>query len=382
MAAETGQERTEQATPKRLREAREKGQVPRSKELNSMALLMAGAGGFLLMGETVLTGMQDILSSGLAIDNVRNMDKYSVVEILGSTLMQSLLVVAPIFLLLTVVVIMTPVGLGGWSFSTKAISFKWEKIDPIKGVGRIFAWRGLMELLKVLAKFGLVAAISAMILWSLIDEILGLGAESLKPALAHVANLCGWSFLASSSALIIVAAIDVPFQLWQHAKQLKMTKQEVKDEAKETDGRPEVKGRIRALQQELSQRRMMEAVPEADVIITNPTHYAVALRYDQYNMQAPVVVAKGADLVAARIRMVADQNSVAIVSAPPLARALYASTDLNREIPAGLYVAVANVLSYVYQLNAIETGDEIPEQPTDLPIPDELIDVLKNKDVE
>ena len=382
MAAETGQERTEQATPKRLREAREKGQVPRSKELNSMALLMAAAGGFLLMGETVLTGMQDILSSGLAIENVRNMDKYSVVEILGNTLVQSLLVVAPIFLLLTVVVIMTPVGLGGWSFSTKAISFKWEKIDPIKGVGRIFAWRGLMELVKVLAKFGLVAAISAMILWSLIDEILGLGAESLKPALAHVANLCGWSFLASSSALILIAAIDVPFQLWQHAKQLKMTKQEVKDEAKETDGRPEVKGRIRALQQELSQRRMMEAVPEADVVITNPTHYAVALRYDQYNMQAPVVVAKGADLVAARIRMVADQNSVAIVSAPPLARALYASTDLNREIPAGLYVAVANVLSYVYQLNAIKAGDEIPEQPTDLPIPDELIDVLKNKDVE
>jgi flagellar biosynthetic protein FlhB len=197
-----------------------------------------------------------------------------------------------------------------------------------------------------------------------------------------VANLCGWSFLASSSALILIAAIDVPFQLWQHAKQLKMTKQEVKDEAKETDGRPEVKGRIRALQQELSQRRMMEAVPEADVVITNPTHYAVALRYDQYNMQAPVVVAKGTDLVAARIRMVADQNSVAIVSAPPLARALYASTDLNREIPAGLYVAVANVLSYVYQLNAIEAGDEIPEQPTDLPIPDEYIDVLKNKDVE
>ena len=382
MAAESGQERTEQATPKRLREAREKGQVPRSKELNSMALLMAAGGGFLLMGESILTGMQDILSKGLAIEHARNMDKYSIVEVFGSTLWQSLLVVAPIFLLLTVVVIMTPLGLGGWSFSTKAISFKWEKLDPIKGVGRIFAWRGLMELVKVLAKFGLVAAISAMILWSLIDELLGLGAESLKPALAHVANLCGWSFLASSSVLIIIAAIDVPFQLWQHAKQLKMTKQEVKDESRETDGRPEVKGRIRALQQELSQRRMMEAVPEADVIITNPTHYAIALRYDQYNMQAPVVVAKGADLVAARIRLVADQNSVAIVSAPPLARALYASTELNHEIPAGLYVAVANVLSYIYQLNAIETGDELPEQPTDLPIPDELIDVLKNKDVE
>jgi flagellar biosynthetic protein FlhB len=308
------------------------------------------------------------------------MDKSSVIELFGSTLMQSLLVVAPMFLLLTVVVIMTPIGLGGWSFSTKALSFKWEKIDPVKGIGRIFALRGLMELLKVLAKFGLVAAISVVILWSLVDEILGLGAESLEPALAHVASLCGWSFLACSSVLVIIAAIDVPFQLWQHTKQLRMTKQEVKDEAKETDGRPEVKGRIRALQQELSQRRMMEAVPQADVVITNPTHYAVALRYDQLNMQAPVVVAKGADLVAARIRLLADQHDIAIVSAPPLARALYASTELNHEIPAGLYIAVANVLSYVYQLNAVEAGGDIPAEPTDLPIPDEWVDVLKNKD--
>ena len=382
MAAESGMERTEQPTPKRLREAREKGQVPRSKELNSMALLMAAAGGFLLMGETMLTGLQDMLSSGLAIEQARNLGKQGVIEIFGNTLLQSLLVVAPMFLLLTVVVIMTPLGLGGWSFSTKAISFKWEKLDPVKGIGRIFALRGLMELLKVLAKFVLVGAISALIIWSLIDEILGLGSESLNQALAHVASLCGWSFLASSSVLIIIASIDVPFQLWQHTKQLRMTKQEVKDESKETDGRPEVKSRIRALQQELSQRRMMEAVPEADVIITNPTHYAVALRYDQFNMQAPVVVAKGADLVAARIRLVADQHDVAIVSAPPLARALYASTDLNQEIPAGLYVAVANILSYVYQLNALGVGDEVPEEPTDLPIPDEFVDVLKKKDHE
>lgn len=382
MAAESGMERTEQPTPKRLREAREKGQVPRSKELNSMALLMAAAGGFLLMGETMLTGLQDMLSSGLAIEQARNLGKQGVIEIFGNTLLQSLLVVAPMFLLLTVVVIMTPLGLGGWSFSTKAISFKWEKLDPVKGIGRIFALRGLMELLKVLAKFVLVGAISALIIWSLIDEILGLGSESLNQALAHVASLCGWSFLASSSVLIIIASIDVPFQLWQHTKQLRMTKQEVKDESKETDGRPEVKSRIRALQQELSQRRMMEAVPEADVVITNPTHYAVALRYDQFNMQAPVVVAKGADLVAARIRLVADQHDVAIVSAPPLARALYASTDLNQEIPAGLYVAVANILSYVYQLNALGVGEEVPEEPTDLPIPDEFVDVLKKKDHE
>ncbi len=382
MAADTGQERTEQATPKRLREAREKGQVPRSKELNSMALLMGAAGGFLIMGESILLGLQDILTSGLAIEHAHVMDKNNVIEFFGNMLLQSLFIVAPMFLLLTVVVIMTPIGLGGWSFSTKAISFKLEKLDPVKGMGRIFAWRGLMELLKVLAKFALVAVIAGLIIWSLLEELLGLGAEPIRPALAHVAQLCGWSFMASSSALIIIAAIDVPFQLWQHNRQLKMTKQEVKDENKETDGRPEVKGRIRSLQRELSQRRMMEAVPEADVVITNPTHYAIALRYDQHSMQAPVVVAKGAELVAARIRMVADHNDVAIVSAPPLARALYASTELNQEIPAGLYVAVANILSYVYQLNALGAGDEMPDQPTDLPIPDELIDVLKKKDEE
>ncbi len=380
MAVDTGQERTEQPTPKRLREAREKGQVPRSKELNSMSLLMAAAGGFLLMGESLLSGMRDIMSRGLSIEHARTIDKQVIVETLGSMLMQSLGVIAPILVLLTVVVIMTPLGLGGWSFSTKAISFKWEKIDPIKGIGRIFALRGLMELVKVLAKFALVAGISAAILLSMVHEILELGTESLQSALAHVANLCGWSFLASSSVLIIIAAVDVPFQLWQHRKQLRMTKQEVKDEAKETDGRPEVKAKIRSMQQQLSQRRMMEAVPQADVVITNPTHYAVALRYDQFSMGAPVLVAKGVDLVAARIRMLADQHGVAIVEAPPLARALYASTELNHEIPAGLYVAVANVLSYVYQLNAAGVNDEPPEAPDELPIPDEWTNVLKPDD--
>ena len=263
----------------------------------------------------------------------------------------------------------------------KAVSFKLEKIDPIKGFGRIFALKGLMELAKVLAKFALVASISASIVWSLIEELLGLGNEPLEAAIVHVAKLCGWSFLACSSALILVAMIDVPFQLWQHTKQLKMTKQEIKDENKETEGRPEVKSRIRALQQEISQRRMMEAVPTADVILTNPTHYAVALKYDQASNGAPVVVAKGADLIAANIRAVAEQNGVAIVSAPPLARALYASTDIDQEIPAGLYVAVATILTYVYQLNTMnEYGGVAPEKPVDLPIPDELKDVLKHDD--
>ncbi len=377
MAEQTGQERTEQATPKRLRESREKGQVPRSKELNSMALLMAAGGGFLLMGENILTGLSEVLKKGLQIKNIQQMDGTGIVGVLADTALESLLIVAPLFVLLTVVVIMTPLGLGGWSFSLKAISFKLEKLDPIKGLGRIFALKGLMELVKVLAKFLLVASVSAAIIWSLIDELLGLGGEPLPVALAHVAKLCGWMFMASSSVLIIIAAIDVPFQLWQHNKQLKMTKQEVKDENKETDGRPEVKGRIRAMQHELSKRRMMDAVPDADVIITNPTHYAVALRYDQSNMKAPVVVAKGADLVALHIRTIADQHQVTIVSAPPLARALFASTELDQEIPGGLYVAVATILSYVFALKIATLNGELPpETPDDLPIPDELNDLL------
>ena len=381
MSETTGQERTEEPTAKKLRESREKGQVPRSKELNSMMLLMGSAAGFLMMGGSLLGGIRDLLQRGLSIKNAQEISPNGLIEIFSDAALQSLIILAPLFLLVIVVVLLTPIGIGGWSFSMKAVSFKWEKIDPIKGLGRIFALKGLMELAKVLAKFALVTGVSALILWSMIDELLGLGDEPIEDAIIHVAKMCGWSFMACSSVLIIVAAIDVPFQIWQHTKQLKMTKQEIKDESKETEGRPEVKGRIRALQQEISQRRMMEAVPTADVIITNPTHYAVALSYDQFNMKAPVVVAKGADLIAANIRLIAEENNIAIVSAPPLARALYASTEIDQEVPAGLYVAVATILTYVYQLKAtMYNGDIPPEKPTDLPIPDELVDALKPED--
>ncbi|PCI08076.1 MAG: flagellar biosynthesis protein FlhB [Gammaproteobacteria bacterium] len=378
MAEQTGQERTEQATPKKLRESREKGQVPRSKELNSMALLMAAGGGFLLFGESMLVGIRDLLKNGLIIKNAHQLDANEIMEHFADAALNSLFIVTPLFILLTVVVLLTPIGLGGWSFSLKSISFKLEKLDPIKGIGRIFALKGLMELVKVLAKFILVASMSALIIWSVIDELIGLGNEPIESALTHVARLCGWAFLACSSVMIIIAAIDAPFQLWQHSKELKMTKQEVKDENKETDGRPEVKGRIRAMQLEISKRRMMEAVPTADVIITNPTHYAVALSYDQFGNKAPVVVAKGADNIAMQIRIIAGKNKVTIVSSAPLARALFASTEIDQEIPAGLYVAVATILSYVYQLRVVSTkGGQLPETPNDLPIPEELQDLLK-----
>jgi len=370
----SSEERTEQPTPKRLKDAREKGQVPRSRELNTLAVLMASAAGLLLLGKGMTEQFAHIMQRGFSLEREVVMDPAALTQYLAAGIGDGLLMVAPLFGLLLVAAILGPLGLGGWSFSTKAIAFKFEKLNPIKGLGRIFSVKGLMELAKTLAKFLLVAAASAAILWSQVGELLSLGAEPVERALAHAGTICLWAFLLISSVLILVALVDVPFQLWQHTKQLKMTFKEVKDEHKETEGSPEVKGRIRSIQREMSQRRMMKAVPDADVVITNPTHYAVALRYERDGAGAPRVVAKGADLIALQIRTIAEANGVPVVSAPPLARALYALTELDQEIPAELYVAVAHILAYVYQLDAASgRSDAPPPPPEDLPVPEEFL---------
>ncbi|WP_456415176.1 flagellar biosynthesis protein FlhB [Thiolapillus sp.] len=367
-----GEERTEQPTPKRLREAKEKGQVPRSRELNSTIVLMVSAVGLMLLGGVLVEDLAMIMRDAFVIERDKVMDPAALVQQFGAVIGKALWILSPFLALLVLAAMSGPVSMGGFSFSTKAIAFKGSKIDPIKGLGRIFSAKGLMELVKTLAKFLLVAAVSVLLLWSLKTELLSLANESLRQAIAHAGTLSVWAFLALSSVLILVAAMDVPFQLWQHKKQLKMTLKEVKDESKETEGRPEVKGKIRALQREMSQRRMMDKVPDADVVITNPTHYAVALCYEREGGGAPRVVAKGADLLAMRIREIARSHDIAIVSAPPLARALYATTELEQEIPAELYVAVAHILAYVYQLDAAQArGGEEPTPPTDLPVPDE-----------
>ncbi len=240
-------------------------------------------------------------------------------------------------------------------------------------MGKVFSVRGLMELLKALAKFSLVLVIALLLLWNDVDDILLLGTKSVMPALADSGHILLWSFLALSSAMILIAAIDVPFQLWDYTKQLRMTRQEIKDEFKETDGNPEMKRRIKEVQQEMAQRRMMEEVPKADVVVTNPTHYAVALSYDQSGMAAPVVVAKGKDLIATHIRSIATQHQIPIVTAPPLTRALFHTTELQREIPAGLFMAVAQVLAYTYQLR--RRGAQAATEDLnigELPIPDDM----------
>lgn len=374
MAEESGQEKTEEPTGKRLEEAREKGQVPRSRELTTVLVLIISAVTLFFIGENIVADLGDVMSQSFTFSRKELFDPMAMIHHFIHTI-EIMLWDMGIFLAATVIAALAaPALIGGWNFSTQAMAPKGERMDPIKGLKRIFGPQGLIELAKALGKFILIGAISTAILWSLRDQLLTLGRQEVEVAMADLGYLTLWVFLAITASLILIALIDVPFQLWNHTRQLRMTKQEVKDEMKDMEGSPEVKGRIRRMQVQLSQQRMMQDIPTADVVITNPTHYAVALKYDQTGSGAPVVVAKGADLISQQIRMVADSNNVPILSAPPLTRAIYYSTEIGEEIPSGLYIAVAQVLAFVFQLRRYQKqGGNKPHLNTeDLPIPEEL----------
>ncbi|MFW5451109.1 MAG: flagellar biosynthesis protein FlhB [Methylophagaceae bacterium] len=375
MAEESSaQDKTEQPSPKKLSDAREKGQVPRSKEFTTVIVLITSAIAMMFVGSNIVASITDVMKDSFSFDRQQAFDP----EAMANHFLNSIQAVSfdvGVFLATTVLAaLIAPASIGGWNFSIQAMGVKLDKLDPIKGMKRIFGPQGLVELAKALGKFLLVGIISTLILWNLRDRLLTLGQQEVEVAMSALGSLILWVFLAISSSLILIALIDVPFQHWNHNRQLKMTKQEVKDEMKQTDGNPEVKGRIRRLQVELSQQRMMQEVPEADVIITNPTHYAIAIRYDQTGSGAPLVVAKGSDLIAQQIRTVGEANEVPILLAPPLTRAIYFSTELGQEIPSGLYIAVAQVLAFVFQLRRYNNrGGNKPKLDTeDLPIPDEL----------
>lgn len=375
MAEQQGsQERTEQPTERRKQESRKKGQVPRSKELNTMLSLLVGALGLLMLGGNIATDFISLFESAFSFDREVAYDKDMIPVRLIGLILQAVLILTPLFAVLVVGAFAGPLLMGGWSFSVSSLAFKLEKINPGKGLKRVFSFKGLLELLKTLLKFILLSCTTIFIFSLLLDEILSLGSQPPHQAFTETVTLLQWSLVAISSTMVLIVIFDVPFELWNHNKQLKMTLQEVKDEMKESDGRPEVKARIRALQREVSQRRMMEAVPTADVVITNPTHFAVALKYDDSGGTAPIVLAKGRDLIALRIRSVAADSEVAIFSAPPLARALYSSAEIGEEIPQNLYMAVAKVLAYIYQLRTVGNG-AAPVPPGDIPVPTEYQDL-------
>jgi len=368
-----GQEKSHDPTSKRMDDARKKGQVPRSRELNTMVLTMVGIAALMLMGDRFSRGMEGQFRAHFMLARQDIFDPHALIDHLASALQDALGMLLPFFGLMVVVALGASVALGGFNLSFEAMQPKFSKLDPIKGMKRIFGPKGLMELAKSLAKFMLVSLATVAVLWSWSDDILALSDRDVTVALTEGLRMIGWASLLIASTLILMALVDVPFQLWQHKKELKMTLQEVRDELKQTEGRPEVKGRIRQMQRELARRRMMQEVPKADVIVTNPTHYAVALRYDPETMVAPLVVAKGKDLIAATIRELGEEHKIPLIEAPVLARAIYFNTEINHNIPAGLFLAVAQLLAYVFQLRAWkEEGGDIPQQPDEFPVPDDL----------
>jgi flagellar biosynthesis protein FlhB len=366
MAEEQDQERTERATPRRREEARRKGNVPRSKELALTGVMLAGGATLLVMIEPMSTRIAAGLGAAFSIDRAAIFDERAPVGELATLFGHMLAGLAPLAIVLVAAALFFSTSIGGWSFSVSALAFKGERLNPLKGIKRIFTPNSANELFKAMAKFLLVALIAVTWLWWSVDELIALGKEPVTTAIVHTMKIVGTSLLVVSSGLIVISLADVPFQLLSYEKRIRMTRKEVRDELRETEGQPEVKSKIRFLQQQAATRRMMEEVPRADVVITNPTHFAVALRYDEATMQAPRVVARGKDLIAQRIREIAEANKVPLFSAPPLARALYRSARVGQEISPGLYTAVAQVLAYIFQIDAAaRSGGKVarPERP-------------------
>ncbi|WP_342243496.1 flagellar biosynthesis protein FlhB [Pseudomonas sp. OTU5201] len=371
--SESGADKSEEPTGKRLQEARDKGQIARSRELNTLAVTLAGAGGLLASGGGLADMLMKLMQSNFDLPRAVLMDERSMGIWLLMSGKMALDALLPLLITLLVVSIAGPISLGGWLFSTEALMPKFSRMNPLSGLKRMFSLHALAELLKALAKFVLILLVALAVLSSDRDDLLAIAHEPLDMAILHSVRVVGWSAVWLACGLILIAAVDVPFQLWDNKQKLMMTKQEVRDEYKDTEGKPEVKSRIRRLQREMAERRMMAAVPQADVVITNPTHFAVALKYDAEKGGAPVLLAKGNDFTALKIREIAQERQVMVLESPALARAVYYSTELDQEIPAGLYLAVAQVLAYVYQLKQFRAGrGKRPAPLNNLPIPPDL----------
>jgi flagellar biosynthesis protein FlhB len=352
--AEAGdrEDRSEQPTQKRLQDARDRGQVPRSRELTGTAVMLATAAVMLATGGQAAAGMQRLVRAGLSIPREALAGDAGMFDALAQGTLQALAAVAPVLAAALLAAVAGPAAMGSVTFSGEGLAPDLTRLNPLTGLGRIFSLNGLSELVKALLKFLVVGVAAGLIVWWLLDDMLLLGAMGPGAGIGAAAHLLALAMLLLSAALALIAAVDVPFQLWSHRRELRMTRLEIKEEYKETEGRTEVKSRIRGLQQQLARRRMLQQVPQADVVVTNPTHYAVALKYEAGRMRAPRVVAKGRDLLALEIRRRAVEAGVPLFEAPPLARALHATVELGRDVPPGLYLAVAQVLSYVLQVRS------------------------------
>ncbi|AUH00357.1 flagellar type III secretion system protein FlhB [Prodigiosinella confusarubida] len=373
MADDSDLEKTEDPTPQREEKAREDGQIPRSRELTSIFMLIAGLSILWIGGTAMAHKLAVMLTQGLFFDHDIISDDKQMIRHAGVMLKLAASALIPILLGSVIVALAAPMLLGGILFSAKAIKFDLKKLDPIAGIKRVISTQALAELFKAILKAVMVGSITYWFLLYNWPKMLHLVSESPVTALSDALNLavkCGFLVI---MGLIPMAAFDIFWQIWSHIKKLRMTKQEIRDEYKESEGDPHIKGKIRQQQRAMSQRRMMSDVPYADVIVTNPTHYAVALQYDEKKMNAPKVLAKGAGQVALRIRELGSEHRIPVLEAPPLARALYRHSEVGQHIPAVLYAAVAEVLAWVYQLKRWKReGGLIPQKPKHLPVPEAL----------
>ncbi len=370
MAEDSDLEKTEPASPRRLEKAREEGQVVRSRELNTFLVLSAGVGTLWILGGFMFHNLREVIHHSMWFDPNVGRDTSVMLISAAGLAFRAILMLLPLFGVLVVVAILASVLLGGMVLSGKALQPKFERMNPLKGIKRMFSAQTLVELFKTLAKAIVIATVGVLVITHYRDQMLALMHATPSEALTYGMSLVALCCALIVAALILVVVIDAPWQIYSHYKKLRMSRQDVKQEHKESEGDPHVKGRIRQQQRAMSRRRMMSEVPHADVVVTNPTRYAVALRYREGTGGAPVVVAKGAGLIAAQIRQVAGDNKVPLLQLPPLARALYHNVELDQEIPVALYSAVAEVLAWVYRLRTWEPGmGQEPEPPLTLNIP-------------
>lgn len=375
MAEESDVERTEPASGRRLEQAREEGQVPQSRELAAFLVLFASVSGFWTMGGWFSQHATAIMRGGLSFGRAAAFDSHAMGNTFLALSWQALALAAPLFLLCIAAAIATPFLMGGAVFSPKGLALDFSRMNPLSGFGRIFSVQGVAEMIKAILKAFLVGAVTYWVVVHQVGTLFALFTQPLNAGFKSFVNLLLMAAATLVAGVGLIAGIDVPFQLWQYYSKMRMTKEELRQESKESEGDPQVKARIRRQQREMAKKRMMSEVPTADVVVTNPSHYAVALKYDSQNMSAPQVVAKGMNLIAQKIRELALDNGVPLLEAPPLARALYRHSDIGDQVPAALYTAVAEVMAYVYQLNQFMAGGAnllAPQPPVSLPVPTEL----------
>ena len=375
LAEDSDLEKTESASSRRIEKAREEGQVPQSRELMAFLVMASGVASIWALGSWLSGRASGIMRHGLTFGREAGFDTTAMTNLFGTLSWEALTLVAPIFLVTVAAALLTPFLMGGWIFSPNVLTLNFARLDPLQGFKRMFSMQSVGELVKAVLKSALIGGVVWWVVRHQQGQLFALISQPIEAALNSFGDMLLFAALGLIVGLALIAALDVPFQLWQYYKKLRMTKEEVKQEYKEMEGDPQLKARIRSQQREMARKRMMAEVPKADVVVTNPTHFAVALKYDSGNMGAPQVVAKGMNVIAQKIRELAAEHAVPVLEAPPLARALYRHADIGDQVPAALYTAVAEVMAYVYQLNEfIASGGKLlpPQVPGELAVPDGL----------